>query len=60
MVGDRVKNTYELFNVHHDSNECDLLLLNSLGDQIVLEQMRIVDVRADVALVCLLSLKSLL
>ena len=53
-------NTYKLLDVHDYSNEGNLLLLNSLRHQLVLEQVRIVDVGANVASFSLLALQSFL
>ena len=52
--------TYELFDVHDDADEGDLLFFDALGDQIVLEEMGVVDVGADVARIGLLPPQSLL
>ena len=59
MLGCR-KLTYELLNVHHDSDKGDLLLFNTLRDQIVLEQVRIVYVAAHIAALSLLATQALL
>ena len=38
------EHTYKLLDMHYDANECDLLLFHSLRYQIVLEQVRVVDI----------------
>ena len=46
--------------MHYDAYKGDLLLFDTLSDQIVLEQVRVVDVAADVAALGLFAAKALL
>ena len=52
--------TYNLFHMHDNSDERNLLLLHALGDQIVLEKVRVVDVATDVPNFSLLLPQALL
>ena len=46
--------------MHYDAYKCDLLFFDTLRDQIVLEQVRVIDVAADVATLSLLTAETLL
>jgi hypothetical protein len=45
----------KLLNVHHDSDECDFLLFDSLCDKIILEKVCIIHIRTYIAYFFLLS-----
>ena len=46
--------------MHNDASEGYFLLFDTLSDEVILEQMRIVDVRANVARLGLLPLETFL